>query len=572
MTAVTPVEESTTFISDFGPVPSDTLDMTKSKYEIRMYRMSTERTKQLGEALGFSAQFDSEEVFDAFADVWKDEGYITFEMKSNTRPMTISLRYKSDRWSPVETHTPNKRETESELPKTRGVKTIYHAFLDTTVLDRLAELLRVKPESLTKLFYRINLKTKTYALAAADDAVEHFPEAESFKTAIIPRKAIPTETQSDTTDDTTGELRHMSDQDDANDSVEDLSQNSEPAAELTDEQTAGDVPASEPSAQDKLPEQTSGATHAAEETTEETPTAEKPAGEKAVETPVSEKPADEKPVEASAAEKPAVEKPIETRVEKPGAEKSAPKFEQSSAKSFDATPSARPERAPMRAEPAPKQSSSSSSSSSSQAKYHTYSQSEVDNLIRRSAENITSSVTTKINQQTKTVEKNLKNQEYAFNQTLEKLTKQMEQANAKLDKASDDLNAGSAKQMEEFRSQLNKELDDFKSNFDKKVVPGIKLLDARLEQLAEVKKQNQTQTIGGMNPGVLVGVVVAIVIIAVVNLVISWYAFERISNLEKSHAELMMKSVPSATSDVPVPDLMKDQIDKEQKSAPTVSP
>jgi len=499
MTAVTPVEESTTFISDFGPVPSETLDLTKSKYEVRMYRMSTDRTKQLGEALGFSAQFDSEDVFDAFADVWKDEGYITFEMKSNTRPMTISLRYKSDRWSAVETHTPNKRETESELPKTRGVKTIYHAFLDTTVLDRLAELLRVKPESLTKLFYRINLKTKTYALAAADDAVEHFPEAESFKSAIIPRKTIPTETQTDTTDDTTGKLEHMSDQDDANDSVEDLSQNSAPEAELTAEQTAEqtseNVPASETSSQDKLPEQ-------------------------------------------------------------------------SSAKSFDATPSARPERAPMRAEPAPKQSSSSSN----QAKYHTYSQSEVDNLIRRSAENITSSVTTKINQQTKTVEKNLKNQEYAFNQTLEKLTKQMEQANAKLDKASNDLNAGSAKQMEEFRSQLNKELDDFKSNFDKKVVPGIKLLDARLEQLAEVKKQNQTQTIGGMNPGVLVGVVVAIVIIAVVNLVISWYAFERISNLEKSHAELMMKSVPSGSSDVPVPDLMKDQIDKKQKSTPAVSP
>lgn len=549
MTAVTPAEESTTFISDFGPVPSDTLDLTKSKYEVRMYRMSTERTKQLGEALGFSAQFDSEEVFDAFADVWKDEGYITFEMKSNTRPMTISLRYKSDRWSPVETHTPNKRETESELPKTRGVKTIYHAFLDTTVLDRLAELLRIKPESLTKLFYRINLKTKTYALAAADDAVEHFPEAESFKTAIIPRKIIPTETQSDTTDDTTGELKHMSDQDDANDSVEDLSQDSAPAAELTAEQNAEDVSASEISSQDKSPEQTSEDTQTAEATAEE-----KPAAEKAVEVP--------------AAEKPAAEKAVETRAEKPAAEKSAPKFEQSSAKSFDATPSARPERAPMRAEPAPKQSSSSSS----QAKYHTYSQSEVDNLIRRSAENITSSVTTKINQQTKTVEKNLKNQEYAFNQTLEKLTKQMEQANAKLDKASNDLNSGSAKQMEEFRSQLNKELDDFKSNFDKKVVPGIKLLDARLEQLAEVKKQNQTQTIGGMNPGVLVGVVVAIVIIAVVNLVISWYAFERISNLEKSHAELMMKSVPSGNSDVPVPDLMKDQIDKEQKSTPTVSP
>lgn len=563
MTAATPVEESTTFITDFGPVPSDTLDLTKSKYEVRMYRMSTERTKQLGEALGFSAQFDSEEVFDAFADVWKDEGYITFEMKSNTRPMTISLRYKSDRWSPVETHTPNKRETESEMPKTRGVKTIYHAFLDTTVLDRLAELLRIKPESLTKLFYRINLKTKTYALAAADDAVEHFPEAESFKTAIIPRKATPTETQSDTTDDTTGELKHMSDQDDANDSVEDLSQDSAPAAELTAEQNAEDVSASEISSQDKSPEQTSEDTQTAEATAEE-----KPATEEAVEAPAAEKPAAEKAVEAPAAEKPVVENAAETRAEKPAAERSAPKFEQSSAKSFDATPSARPERAPMRAEPAPKQSSSSSS----QAKYHTYSQSEVDNLIRRSAENITSSVTTKINQQTKTVEKNLKNQEYAFNQTLEKLTKQMEQANAKLDKASNDLNAGSAKQMEEFRSQLNKELDDFKSNFDKKVVPGIKLLDARLEQLAEVKKQNQTQTIGGMNPGVLVGVVVAIVIIAVVNLVISWYAFERISNLEKSHAELMMKSVPSGNSDVPVPDLMKDQIDKEQKSTPTVSP
>lgn len=537
MTAAIPVEESTIFISEFGPVPTETLDLRRSKHEVRLYRMSTDRTKQLGDALGFSAQFDSEEVFDAFADVWKDEGYITFEMKTNTRPMTISLRYKSDRWSAVETHTPNKRESEGELPKTRGVKTIYHAFLDATVLSRVAELLKIQPERLANLFFRINFKSKTYALVAADDAVENFPDTESFKTAIIPRKlsesAAAEKTDSDegkqespdfakttseapesdsTTDDTRGILEKMSDND-STESVEDLNEDSGPAAELAE-------------------------------------------------------PAQEEPVVPRGSETNLIES--KEAVEKPEAARPAPEAQKRSdaptIKSFDATPSATPERAPMRAEPV----SNKSTNTGSQAKYHTYSQSEVDNLIRRSAENVTSSVTTKINQQTKSVEKTLKNHEFALNQTIEKLTKQMEQANAKLDKASVELSSGSAKQVEEFRSQLNKELDDFRSNLDKKVLPGIKLLDARLEQLAEAKKQTQTptqtQTIGGMTPGVLVGAVVAIAIVGVVNLVISWYAFERISNLEKSHAELMLKTVPSSQSDVPVPDLMKEQIEKEQKT------
>ena len=540
MTAVTPLEESTTFISDFGPVPTEMLDLSKSKYEVRMYRMSTDRTKQLGDALGFSAQFESEEVFDAYADVWKDEGYITFEMKTNTRPMTISLRYKSDRWSAVETHTPNKRETEGDVPKTRGVKTIYHAFLEEMVLSRIAELLRVDPQNLANLFFRINLKSKTYALVAAEDALLNFPDAEAFKTAVIPKKSSES-----TTYDTKGSSEYMSDID-ATESAEDLTEDSTPSPELTDSGAPADLKNDDASA-----ELQNDAPAAAAALAEAEAAAEAPANainEHTARSDFTQKEEPKPQPKLMATQKPAPE-PI---------------------KSFDATPSAAPERAPMRAEPI----QNKPSNSGSQAKYHTYSQSEVDNLIRRSAENVSSSLNTKINQQTKTVEKNLKNHEFAINQTLEKLSKQLEQASAKLDKASAELNTSSAKQVEEFREKLNKELEEFRSNLDKKVLPGMKLLDARLEQLADVKKQTQTQpqTVGGMNPSVLVGVVVAIVIVAVVNLVVTWYAFERISNLEKSHAELMLKSVPSGTSDVPVPDLMKEQINKEQKQTSAPAP
>lgn len=524
-------EESLTWIDEFGSVPADLLDLTKSQHQLRMYRLSTDRTKSLSEALAFAAQFDSQDVFEAYVDVTKDEAYFTFEMKTNTRPMAISLRYKNDRWSPVESSSATsaaRTQSVETAGKVLGVKTVYHAFLDAEILQRLAELMRLESTALANFLYRINFKTKTFTLVAAEDAVEHFPEQESFKNAIIPQVESHKE-KSEMSENEEGKI-----QEERNPEIQsEANKNNEEQPAMVNSELQKDV---------------SDATAPASGTSG----SEKPHAEPDV------KPAVNAELENDQFES---SEPVEEFTEDIG------DVPTTDAKSFDASPSKSNERSSsMQAEPVTKPSSTKSRSSAGTAKYDTYSQSEVDNLIRRSAENVTSAVTTKINAQTKAVEKNLKNQEFAFNKTLEKLTSQLEQANVKLDKATNELNAGSAKQMEAFQDSLNKELDSFKNNFDKKVLPGIKLLDARLEQLAEAKKQ--TQTVGGFNPGVVIGVIVAIAIIALVNLVISWYAFERIANLEKSHAELMLKSPSSSISDVPVPDLMKEQIEKENQTAP----
>lgn len=528
MAIATTTEESLTWIDEFGSVPADLLDLTKSQHQVRMYRLSTDRTKSLSEALAFAAQFDSSDVFEAYVDVTKDEAYFAFEMKPNTRPMAISLRYKNDRWSPVESSTAGARTPSAEAAgKLRGVKTVYHAFLDTEILQRLAELMRVEITALANFLYRINFKTKTFALVAAEDAVKYFPEQESFKNAIIPR------VESDREKGEMSENEERKIKEERNQVKREGNKSKEEQPSIVNSELQKDV---------------SDATAPASGTTD----SEKPQAEPDTKPAVNSELANDQ-FESS--------EPVEEVTEDIG------DVPITDAKSFDASPSKSNDRSSsMRAGPLVKPTATASRSSGGTAKYDTYSQSEVDNLLRRSAENVTNAVTTKINTQTKAMEKNLKNQEFAFNKTLEKLTSQLEQANAKLDKATNELNAGSAKQMEAFQDSLNKELDSFKNNFDKKVLPGIKLLDARLEQLAEVKKQ--TQTVGGFNPGVVIGVIVAIAIIALVNLVISWYAFERIANLEKSHAELMLKSPSSSISDVPVPDLMKEQIEKENQTAP----
>jgi len=522
MSTATVIEAETNSISEFGPVPDDLLDLTNKQHELRMYRLATDKTKAIGEALGFAAAFESTEVLAAYADITGDESYFNFEIKFNTRPQTIALRYK-ERWSPVESSGSRKPTTETPV-KDRSQKTVYHAFLEATILERIATLLRIEQEPLSKLLIRINFKDKTLALVATEDAAAYLPDMEAFKTVHIPRTQVQQEQQEET--------ESMNDQNDTPEAAEDLS-DSQPEVQPA---SPGEESSESQPQQEQVGELISQADSPAQ--TEESPVAETPAQA----APAVQETAPVKEAAQTAAPSARVSEPAPKADVPPAPKQSAPKEY------------ATPKSSTMSQAPAGR-------SSDTTPKYHTYSQSEVDTLIKRSAENVTNTVTTKINAQTKAVKETLKNQEYAFNQSLDKLTKHMDEANAKLDKATAELNNASSKQMDSFRASLNKELEDFKTSFNKQVLPGIKLLDARLEQLADVKKQ--TQNPGGINPGMLMGVMVAVAIVSVVNLFIGWYAFDRISNLEKSHSELMLKTAPSATSDVPVPDLMKDQINKE---------
>ncbi len=201
--------------------------------------------------------------------------------------------------------------------------------------------------------------------------------------------------------------------------------------------------------------------------------------------------------------------------------------------------------------------------SDSAIKYDTYSRSEVDGLLKKQAENITATITTKMNAQQKAAKEAMKNQEYAFNQALERLTEQLEQTTDKLQKTADGMSSANQESMESFKKSLSKELEEFKTHISKNVTPGLKLLDARLEQLAEARKAGQPESAKSNMVWSVLGVVVVLAL--VVNLAMSWYALQRIDILENSKTDLLNRN--QARDEVPLPDLMKDQIDKEKQGA-----
>ena len=193
MTSALTVPEETTWVSDFGPIPYETLDLSSKAYEVRSYWLADFRLKAIGEALGFAAKFESPEVFSAYLDIKGDEGYIYFEIKTNTRPMTLSLRYSAERWSAVDgrgAHTTRKISHSETAVKSRGALTIYHAFLDKELLNKVCEQLEIPVETQEKLLTRINFKEKTYSLVASEDAASDFPSQKPYKTSIIPISPI----------------------------------------------------------------------------------------------------------------------------------------------------------------------------------------------------------------------------------------------------------------------------------------------------------------------------------------------------------------------------------------------
>jgi hypothetical protein len=677
-TAITTAEETSSWVSDFGPIPFESLDLEKHQYEVRSYWLADFRLKAITEALAFAARFESPEVFAAYLDIKGDEGYVTFEIKTNTRPMTIALRYQADRWSAVDgrgAHTILKNTTaETPVVKSRGGLTIFHAFLDATLIEKVCIELDINVETQPKLFTRINFKEKTFSLVASEDSIDDFPPLKQYKTSIIPQNSKTTgesmnaqEEQAETIQTQTASVE-PSTEPTASDSIDEAAQIEAARAEVV----AWAATPAEQSAENLAPEaktEVSPATPVESATapidnfssdnqvntadpievaapTEASvpPEAASPAESTApVEGPATvqadvQAEGSSQPEAASSTEEPkAVEIPAAVSVDVtptatvPAAEKEFFTQNRNAAKSSEAgvlgklavrnnedrsnhdnsgrtnsvrdnsgrqnsgrdnsgrensgrdnlnlnrnanSPQNRTNFAPQnnRSIEAPRQIEST-------PKYHTYSQSEVDSLIKKSAENITASVASKINKQTKVVEDALKNHDFAFKKALEQIAKQSETANQKLDKAVAELNSAASKQKEEFKTSLNTDIEEFKSQMNKKVNQGIKLIDSKLEQVHEIKPPKQkpasppaqaqaTKATTSSSPGIGANALYTILGVAflliVVNFVILYGMYDRLSSLETA-----AKSTPTAsTTDVPIPDLMKDRIKVDTQTTP----
>ncbi|MDZ4836523.1 MAG: hypothetical protein SGJ27_22330 [Candidatus Melainabacteria bacterium] len=731
MTSAISVEEQSTWVSDFGPVPYESLDLDSQQYEVRSFWLADFRIKAIGEAIAFAAKFDSPEVFAAFLDIKGDEGYIHFEIKANTRPMTLSLRYAADRWSAVDgrgAHVRSKVTNSDTAIISRGVLTVFHAFLDAELLAKICEQLEITPEMQSKLFTRVNFKEKTFSLVASEAESNEFPPQKPYKTSIIPQSPAktgesmnaqeetaetaqnpaasvePSQTEATASDAGTTESGSPQNLDTSaveiaraevvawaggaapDEAVEEEEKtesateaqvepqapvqtaaeiaettgqlNSAPAVETIEtaavEHTTAQVDAPTESAvsettpatktPEAAPEAGSAESNSAPQSTSSADTSAPAPGSEAGQSsesshgsePTSKAPAVEATTQSqnspapSASQEPAVQteapRPLaepltaqhnrtlqnknkiqnqgdnqSARSDRPAAQNAAKNSDSGvlgklAVKDNDDRNNDRNKREKSNRDNNASQKPSNDSQNSAQnrttnfapqnnrsieapravdttPKYHTYSQSEVDSLVKRSADAVTASVSSKINKQTKTVEDTLKNQEFLFKQALEQINKQTETANQKLEKALTELGSASSKQKDEFRDTLSKEVEEIKSQMSKKVNQSVKVIDSKLEQLSEVKKPkpapaqkaSATARNQGLNPNVLLTILGVVVLLSLVNGIMSFNAFERIGNLENA---LKTTQSTSTQGDVPIPDLMKDQINKENSTAP----
>lgn len=169
------------WIPEFGVLDTAYLD-DKKKYQGRIYNLTAEKCKALAELFGFTASYDNSSIRNAFVDIIKTEGHVTFEIERNTKPTDINLRYARDRWGDAAA-----RDKDPLRPwKTN---TYYCKFLPERSFAGLADHLRMKQEHLEHFYIRLNFKDKTAGLIAEDAYVEEFPTG-AFQVFALPQDHI----------------------------------------------------------------------------------------------------------------------------------------------------------------------------------------------------------------------------------------------------------------------------------------------------------------------------------------------------------------------------------------------
>ncbi len=125
----------------------------------------------------------------------------------------------------------------------------------------------------------------------------------------------------------------------------------------------------------------------------------------------------------------------------------------------------------------------------SQAKYATYSRSEVDQLLKQQTEIITNSLGSKISGQQRAFLEAVAQQEKSFKNLADNFVSQFEAAHNKMQNTTKEAQEMTKSELAEFKRQLNKELEQYRSNINKTILPVAKVLEEK-----PLVKQSQQKT------------------------------------------------------------------------------
>ncbi|MBS1953990.1 MAG: hypothetical protein JST89_07390 [Cyanobacteria bacterium SZAS-4] len=151
-------------------------------------------------------------------------------------------------------------------------------------------------------------------------------------------------------------------------------------------------------------------------------------------------------------------------------------------------------------------------------KYATYSQSEVDRLLKIQAENITAAFTAKISAQQKLVQELLSTQEKTSRKISNDVSDQIVEFNISAAKAADNHNEQMKTLMEKAQNEIEVQFEQVKADLDRTLMNDLKSVDKRMQYL-EASIQSLSETKQSSNSQALIILVALSVVLSLANLI-----------------------------------------------------
>jgi hypothetical protein len=177
-------------------------------------------------------------------------------------------------------------------------------------------------------------------------------------------------------------------------------------------------------------------------------------------------------------------------------------------------------------------------STEGQAKYATYSRSEVDYMFKQQAESILSALSGKIAAQQRAFQDTVAAQEKTITKLTDTLIAQVEGARVKLEATSKTSHENTKAELEEFQRALAKELESYRTQINKSILPVSKALeDKSLKQPAKEPKQASSATALQAAQAAnkqLKQLLIATLLISLISLAMSFITLSTVSGASKS--------------------------------------
>lgn len=157
-----------------------------------------------------------------------------------------------------------------------------------------------------------------------------------------------------------------------------------------------------------------------------------------------------------------------------------------------------------------------------QAKYATYSMSEIDYMMKQQVESITAALGGKISAQQRTFLEAVANQEKVFNKLTDTFMVQLDTSKTRLEAITKNYQEATKGEIEQFQKQLSKELDQNRAAINKTVMPVAKALeDKNIKLPAKEAKATPQQTVVHQNTEKLQKLMMATLVVSVVSMILN---------------------------------------------------